>query len=453
MSGPGGFADPLLDHLIPVREEKYVSNMIDLEWMRGSGTVAGAALLLLGLCSSRTVSAGPPLTLDEALREARRANAGLPVAAADTLVARAGLEEARGALGPSLRLDGDLHDGAPRKYASGDARLQLVAGLPIYDGGRLRAGVSGARAEVMLSTARYRMAAADLDLEVRTRFAGILGLEEERRLAEQGVARLERYVELIEARRRSGDPVAGDLLRARVRLDGETADLEDIAQRLEGRRLEMNDLLGRTPADSLALAPLPPPAPPPAPAAGSWESAPDLEEARLTHRRELARIDEVRAERRPHLDLEADVGTEPTLGAEAPANLNTGTGSGAEFVLNFSWPLLDFGAYRGRLRRAELSARQAGLSTEATRRAVRLDWTRARSDMEHLYRQVATWNHAVPAAEEAYLQAESSYRGGEGSVLDVLDAFDQWVQAGRSAAQAVYSYREAEARALRWGTP
>ena len=59
----------------------------------------------------------------------------------------------------------------------------------------------------------------------------------------------------------------------------------------------------------------------------------------------------------------------------------------------------------------------------------------------------------MPVAEEAYLLAESSYRGGYASALDVLDAFDQWIQAGRSAAQAAFAYREAEARAIRWGTP
>jgi outer membrane protein len=417
-----------------------------------AATIA-VAIVLFGAAVPRSAAAGAPLTLEEALREAHRANARLPVAAMDTLIAGASVEEARGAMGPGLGLDGDVHGGTPSTYASGDARLQAVLDLPLYDGGRLRADLHTARAGLDLSGARYRAAAVEVDLEVRTRFAEILGLDRELELARQGKERLNRYVDVIEARKGSGEPVAADLLKARVRLDAETADLEDLQGRRDQARLEFNDLLGRDPADSLELAPLRPPAPPGPGEANPWERTPDLRAARLAHRVELTRIDAVRAERRPHLDLSANAGTEPTLGSTDPAPLNTGTGSGAEVTLSFSWPLWDTGAYRGRLRQAKLSAMQAEAETVAVRRSVRLGWNEARTDMAHLFRQIETWDHAVPLAEEAYLQAESSYRGGGASALDVLDAFDQWIQAGRSAARAVVAYREAEARALRWGAP
>jgi outer membrane protein len=426
----------------------------DRPWpMKSSIFAAGAAIFLFGLGTAPVVSAQPLLTLDEALGEAHRANARLPVAAFDTLIAGASIEEARGALGPSLGLDGDLHGGAPSAYASGDARLQAVLDLPLYDGGRRRADLHTARAGLDLSGARYRSAVAEVDLEVRTRFAEILGLDRELGLVRRGRERLERYVDLIQARKGSGEPVAADLLKAQVRLDSEAADLEDLGERRDLARLEFNDLLGRDPADSLELAPLPRPSPPVPGGANPWENTPDLLAARLVHRVELSRIDAVRAERRPHLDLSANAGTEPILGSSDPAPLNTGTGSGAEVTLSFSWPLWDTGAYRGRLRQATLGARQAEAETVAVRRSVHLGWSEARTDMVHLYRQIETWESAVPLAEEAYLQAESSYRGGGASALDVLDAFDQWIQAGRSAAQAEVAYRGAEARALRWGTP
>ncbi len=410
-------------------------------------------LLLAALALPASAPAQTRITLPEALREARRANARLPVAATDTLLAAAGLREARGGLWPRLALDGDLHEGTPSTYASGDARLQAVADLPLYDGGQLRAGVRTARAERDLSAAFYRVAEADLELEVRVRYAEILQLERERSLAHRGRERLERYRDLIEARKGSGQPVAADLLKARVRLDSETADLQDVERRLEGARLEMNELLGRDPADSLVFSDLPSPVPPEPAGDSPWESTPDLRASALNHRRELTRIDAVRAGRRPHLDLTANVGTEPVIGPDNPAPLNTGRGTGAEITLNFTWPVWDRGIYRSRLKQAELGARKAGEETEVARRRVRLDWHRARTDMDHLYRQVRTWEDAVPIAEEAYLQAESSYRGGDASALDVLDAFDQWIQAGRSAAQALFSYREAEARARRWGSP
>ncbi len=415
-----------------------------------AGMVMGLSSLTAPPCAHSQIR----ITLEDALRQARRANASLPVAGIDTLRTAAGLKAARGALWPRLGLDGDLHGGTPPEYASADARLQAVLDVPIYDGGRSRTGVRTARVERALSFASYRMAVADLDLDIRIRYAAILRLEQERELLRQGVERLERYGDLIQARRGSGEPVMADLLKTRVRLDSEKADLLDLERRLANSRLTMNEILGYEPADSLILAPLPAPTPPdttglPLP----WESSPDLRVAELAERRESMAIDSAKAERRPHLDLSANIGTEPVLGDRDPALLNTGQGSGAEAILSFTWPLWDRGVHRNRLRQARLAARRAKLQTEVARRQVRLSWHRARADLVHIYRQVQTWNHAIPVAEEAYLLAESAYRGGAGSALDVLDAFGQWIQAGQGAVQAVFAYREAEARALRWGKP
>ncbi len=430
-------------------EQEVMTN----SWHPRRKDATGALLVLGWLATAAPLGAQTPITLEEALREARRANASLPVAGIDTLEAAAGLREARGALWPRLGLDGDVHEGTPSKYASADARLQAILDVPIYDGGRLRAEVNTARAGRDLSRALYRIAAADLDLEVRICYSAIVQLEQERNLLSRGLERLERYQDLIAARKGSGEPVAADLLKTQVRLDTDTANLHEFDRQLAGFRLSMNELLGRDPADSLVFAPLPPPSPPGPAEVRPWEETPDLRASRLAQRQQASRIDAVRAERRPQLDLSANVGTEPVIGSEGRAPLNTGQGAGTEVVLSLIWPLWDRGIYRSRLQQAELSARRAAQETTVSRRQVRLDWNQARTDLECIYRQVQIWDHAVPVAEEAYLLAESSYRGGYASTLDVLDAFDQWIQAGRSAAQAAFAYREAEARAIRWGTP
>jgi outer membrane protein TolC len=54
-------------------------------------------------------------------------------------------------------------------------------------------------------------------------------------------------------------------------------------------------------------------------------------------------------------------------------------------------------------------------------------------------------------ARDAYLQAESVYRGGQGTALNVLDAYDAWIQADQNRLDVVYSYRVAEAELYRWG--
>jgi outer membrane protein len=204
-------------------------------------SLALAGVLLL----SSAALAESPLTLAEALRQARAHNAALPVAELDTSVATAKVTAAKGRLWPTLGISGDVHDGVPSPYASGDARLQVLASFSVYDGGRLRADIRQAEAGKAASAARFRIAERDLDYQVKTSFSQGIELEEEIALGERGLERLRRYVDLIAARRRSGQPLAGDLLKAEVERNRQAADLADRRRQLAGALLELKDLLGR----------------------------------------------------------------------------------------------------------------------------------------------------------------------------------------------------------------
>lgn len=424
---------------------------------------ASSSLLFRRLCVSLTIAiitagvsvatAQSPLTLNDALREARAHNAGLPVAALDTSLTLAGVQAAKGRLWPSVGLDGDVHGGTPSHYASGDARLQLVAEMSLYDGGRLRADIGRARADHHLSVSRYRMAERDLDLQVRVWFAQAQELEEEVTLRERGLDRLRRYIDLISSRREAGEPVSGDLLKAQVQRDQVAADIEESRRRLASALLQLKEVLGREPDDEVVLAAPEPPGPPPPAEAQPWKSTPDVAAGDAARRSAQSAVDAVRAQRRPHLDVAANVGTEPVLGSSSDASLNTGRDEGAEVTLSLAWPLWDRGVYREELAAARLAADQASYESTVVRREARLAWTEARSDLDHLYEIVRLRRRIVPTAEDAYLQAESLYRGGEDTALEVLDAFVEWLQASLDVAQSTFDYRSAEARELRWGTP
>ena len=112
-----------------------------------------------------------PLTLDQALAQARQANAQLPVAALDQGIAEQRRREAEAQRRVVVSAEGELwlaptggYD--PTVTDSGDERLQVIAEKTIYDGGALAARQRQARVEVGLARARYRQAVADVDLEV-----------------------------------------------------------------------------------------------------------------------------------------------------------------------------------------------------------------------------------------------------------------------------------------------
>jgi outer membrane protein TolC len=393
------------------------------------------------------------LTLEQALAAGQAANARLLLSRIDERTASTRVAEARGALLPDVSVQGRLHDGAPDAYATGDGLLVLAVDQPLYDGGLRRAGVRSARAEAAATGAGYRVDARDVELQIRLEYASILATEHEIRILESGVERLATYVDAIRARSGGGEGVGGDLLRASSRLANERARVSSYRRQLSELRQQFNDLIGRDPGAPLRLAPLPSPEPSPeAVPDEAWLHTPDVD--RALAEQEVARwqLDQVRAERRPHLSLHADAGTQPLLGSDSGAGLNDGEGPGAALTLNLSLPLWNGGAISARSQRAELAVQRAAGEAERVRRQARLEYATARSDLRHRLDEIALRREAVPVARDSYLQAESEYRGGAGSALEVLDAFTSWLDARLAAEETLFGYRAAEARLIRWGT-
>lgn len=410
------------------------------------------ALALCGLTRLAPLAAQAPLDLEDALREAHAANAQLPFAAFEARIASAALREARGALGPRFSLDGDLHGGSPAAYAGNDGRLQLLAEQPIYDGGALRAGVAVQTALAGASQARYRQAEKDLDFAVRVGFAQLLELDSVMAVRSEGITRLQSYRAAIEARRAAGEGVSGDLLRTQVQLGQAEADLADAARQRDLARLALNDLLGRDPAAPLTLTDAAAPsAPPPDTVADAWSVVPEVRqaEAQVTAARSGTAL--AAAERRPQLDLALNAGTQSAFGSGS--GFNNGEGQGVEFLLSLSWPLFDAGGYRARRDQARLRLSEAQAGEVATRRQARLAWAAARAEVVARDREVDLRRRTAATALDSYLSSESLYRGGAATALEVLDAYGTWIASSEAVAEAVLSYRVAQAQLERWGAP
>ncbi len=270
-----------------------------------------------------------PLTLDAALREARQANAELPLAQFELTAAEAQAKQARGRFFPTLSLEGDLHDGAPQRYASGDALLAVFARVPLYAGGELRAERARSEAMVEAQGAGYKMAVREVDYKVRVSFDRVVRARSSLEFRRHAVARLNAYLSLVQARLASGQGVGADVLLAKQRLATARADTATVTRDLDEALLTLNDLLGRDPTAPLTLASLPDPAPPQDPDGQPWLAAPDLQRANAEVQAAQSDLNATRAGRRPHIDLEANAGVEPVLGTlDAP--LNTGRDWGSE---------------------------------------------------------------------------------------------------------------------------
>ncbi|MCG6986634.1 MAG: TolC family protein [Gemmatimonadetes bacterium] len=422
---------------------------------RIAGWLVAPALLLAIVGPGPLLAQAPadsvtPLTLEAALVEARHANARLPVANLQVQGALARARQAHGALYPMLSVDGDVHGGAPVAYASSDAFLGVVMRAPLYQGGELRAARDQTEAEAQALQAGYRMAVRDVDYAVRTDYDLVLRTQDGLAFSERALERLRTYLTVVQSRQASGEGVGADLLQTQQRVATAEADIASLTRELHSASMDLNDALGRAPDAPLRLAPLPEPTAPADTTGQPWLATPDLARTQSDIQAAQAGVRAAQAGRKLHLDLEADAGGQPVLN-NTDALLNNGTGWGTEVTLSFSFPFWDHGIYRGRVAEAGAALDQAHEQDVVVRRAARLAWTRAASALQDLYGEYEARDRAAAVARDAYLQAESVYRGGQGTALAVLDAYDAWAQAAQNRLDVVYNYRVAEADLYRWG--
>jgi outer membrane protein TolC len=122
---------------------------------------------------------------------------------------------------------------------------------------------------------------------------------------------------------------------------------------------------------------------------------------------------------------------------------------GVEGLLELNWSIWDAGVTHAKVEQAELAVTQSEQHRLAVERDVQTAWSRARADVDRLATETASWRTLQPNALDAYLYAESLYRGGAGSGLDVLDAFDDWTDTALGLVDATLAYRSAEAELQR----
>ncbi|MEO8429948.1 MAG: TolC family protein [Acidobacteriota bacterium] len=435
----------------------------------------GWALTVVAAGSSTALASPEPQalwTVDDVLRDSRSANGRLPIALFDVAIAREKVSEARAERWLKVALEGDFIYAPPNGYDpavtnAGETRLQVVGRQPIYDGGARRARVLRNEADVDVAGARYRVAEKDLELDVRSRYAEAVQADAEAAARREGALRLGGYRTSLESRRASGQGVAADLLKVDVRLATEQAAIVDAEGRRDQAKVVLNVLMGREPDAPLALAPLPPPdgAAVPEGLGIGFDRVPEVARAAAEAKSAEADLEIARAERKPHVLFSGDVGF---LGSDTsrlvPADLRASDPDanfgdrihrdlGYSFTLSLSLPIWDAGAIRSRVRQAELRLQSAERGVAFQKQESRRQSAQALASQRNIREQIRILSDAAPSARDSYLEAESRYRGGAATSLEVLDAYAASVDAAVRLSEALSRYRIAQAVAQRWSTP
>jgi outer membrane protein TolC len=420
------------------------------------------ALAMATLLAASEAQAEDPLTVDAAVRQARAANARLPLAAADVAIARERVREARARRWLQVSVE------AGARYAPSQAgygtdvngeNAQVVAHQPIYAGGAIDARVRVNEEELLGRRARYRVDEKDLELEVRIRFASAAQIQASLAVRQSGLDRLASYVTYLEQLKAAGQPVGADVLKTCARHLSELASVRQLARQLLDTQLLLSDLLGRPPEQPLSLAPLPAPQAPEATATATtrpWQITPDVREAASNLRAADANVAVVRAQRRPRVNLWFDAGVlgsgfpgAPTWARPVDRLRND---AGVSATVSLSWVVFDLGIISSQVSQAEIARDQSAQSVVVAERRARLEWARARTLLRGSYDELEARARTVPVAHDAYLETESLYRGGAGTALEVLDSYVNWVSASDAYQATLFDYRVAQAQLERWGT-
>lgn len=391
---------------------------------------------------------GDPL-LDQLVEQALLASPDLAVAQARLRQARAAFRTERANQRPK--------GGATTLYAharlpspgGGEDSLQIPSSLDLYSlgfdatweidlfGGQRRA-VEAASASAEAAQARLADAQVSLTAEVVQAYVNLRSCQRRVALSEQAIARQQRMLELTEQRRQGGTASELDLARLQGQLESTRADAEPLHAELDACLDALAVLLGQQPGalDTRLAQAQPVPLPPATVALGDpavlLQHRPDIRAAERTLAARTAQVGQADAARFPHLTLMGLIG----LGGTHASDLTHLDDFSAVIAPQLSWNFLDFGRNAASLEKANGVRDEAEAQYRSTVLAALRDAEDALSRFRQRRVTVATSARALAVAARAAKLMRERQRGGTATLIDVLDAERQQINAEQSLAQA-----------------
>jgi outer membrane protein TolC len=417
-------------------------------------------LLLLPLALS---AADPsPITLDEALAFAARANVDLKIAGTDR--ALAGVDEYASWAGVLPRLDlsasfGNIYtapsvqnisipyivinpDGSQSisyKYslesvpANGveNYSLGLVLEVPIFDGMRNWATIARTKALLRAADQTYDEASLNVAFDVTRRFYEVVRAERSLKVLQEAVQRDEELVRRTDALYEAGRAPRSDTYAARVTLGNDRISAEQQHARVSDARVALSIALGRGADPGLRVVP------PSTLDRTSFQEPPDqpalVDLAR--RKRPVLSADEQRILAAAQEIRVAQAGYYPNVSAQASYTRQGPYIAGTQgvygdptgqYVANFgivvNWNLFEGRTTSANVQRANLTGERTRLQAEQAFLQVTSEIARARVGYQTLSASATLAEDNLKAARESLLLAERRFEAGAATQIEIRDA-------------------------------
>lgn len=410
---------------------------VSTRWM------AAALVVLMLTAAAPRARADETLTLSRAIERALRFAPSLAASSAASDYAGARVNEARAPLLPNISAGGEYMQFPgynPVITNGGQTDLLLSLNYLAFDGGRTAAQVRAARYAAEAATLGVAAMRAQIVFDTRVAYFDLARARAERAELGASLARLNRYVAIVETLRRSGRAIPNDVLRIRTARDTAAIARANAVQAVHHASIVLGSLIGEFDRDDLPIARL---AGTPAAPAGDPAASPAYRAAERQVQSAQLTLDAARKERMPTFSVALTSGY---LGINPTSTFQKRLG--ASYGGAFSLPIFSGGLIRSHIDEAGAAERQALAEREAVKVAVARDLGDARERYEDARKQLALIAAAQTTADDAFALDWTRFLGGGAvTTLEVVDAYQQAQALKIAAIEQTFGARQAMAQA------
>ena len=381
--------------------------------------VASASLVVLAI----TAPAARAETLADAVAYAYETNPGLQAQRASLRAVDEAYVQARTGFAPNITASAGETSYHERQlggssYANTDSEtLALVQ--PLYTGGKVRARLTQAEAQILTGREALRRFEMDLLQRVVTAYVGVQRDEEIWKINQDTVAVLEKEVADNEARFGVREITMTDVAESKARLANARSALANAQGTLAVTRAQFTATVGQPPGD---LAPPPELDAVPATIDQAFDAAeannPQLQGSKFTEQRSRARIAEAKAAALPTVTAQLAYQHTPFL----PYTTSQGYNYAATAMVTLSQTIFSGGLIASQVRQSIQENNSDRLTIDDTRQQVLLGVSTAWEQLVSSRSQIRSYDEEVKADEFSFYGNRQEQKMALRSTIEVLNA-------------------------------
>jgi outer membrane protein TolC len=403
---------------------------------------------------AKTDSTGTPalkLTLQDALTRARKNSVAFQSAVTDSAIARQDRFQAAGALLPSVSYNNQAwytqgHNGAPI-FIANNAPHEYLSQANIHESIDL-AGVSSFRRSAAMAAAakaRAEVASRGLVVTVVQDYYSVAAAQQKVLSAQKAADEGDRFLKLTQDLEHGGEVAHSDVIKAELQATERRRGLQEAQLGLLNARLDLAVLIFPDFTDNFEVTEdLHAPASLPTLGEVQQQAArdnPDVRAALESARAAGFDVTAARAGYLPSLSADYWYGIDaPQFAVNGPGGISN-LGSSAAATVNI--PIWNWGATQSRIKQAELRRAQAQRELSLAQRRLLAEIKSLYSEAETAMNELGGLARSAQLAEESLRLTTLRYKGGEATVLEVVDAQTTYAQSSAAYQDGAVRYRVA----------